>query len=243
VRALGQVMDGGDALVTIADVDWRTFAPAFTLHRPSPLLADLPEAAAPAVDRAGTAAGDSDAPEFARTLAALPATRRLAAATDLVRREAAQVLSHEGAADIDAERAFKDLGFDSLTAIELRNRLTAATGASLPSTVVFEYPTSAALAAHLLRAIGVGQDSVLDELDRLDASLSGLLERFEEGAVAADGTDEDDEAVAARLATLAAKWHRLRHRATGTGPDVSERLAGAGDDEVFDLLGKEFGIE
>ncbi|MEU8781764.1 SDR family NAD(P)-dependent oxidoreductase [Streptomyces sp. NPDC048637] len=242
VRALGQAMDGRDALVTIADVDWRTFAPAFTLHRPSPLLADLPEAAAPAADRA--AADDGAVPEFARTVLTLPAARRLAVATDLVRTEAARVLSHESTADIDAERAFRDLGFDSLTAIELRNRLTAATGVTLPSTVVFEHPTSSALAAHLLRALGVGQDSVLTELDRLDASLSGLLERLGEDP---DGTDEDDDAIAAQLAALTAKWQRLqRHAAgigTGTGQGVSERLAAADDDEVFDLLGKEFGIK
>ncbi|WP_199748180.1 type I polyketide synthase [Actinomadura sp. WAC 06369] len=238
VRALDEAVDGGP-LVTIADVDWRSFAPAFTLYRPSPLLADLPEAADPAPARAGA----DDAPEFARTLAALPAARRLTAATDLVRGEAARVLSHEGAADIDAERAFRELGFDSLTAIELRNRLTAATGATLPSTVVFEHPTPAALAAHLLHALGVGPQTVSVELDHLDAALSGLLERFEDGAASADGDGEESAAIAARLAALSDKWRRLRQRATGTGPDVSQRLADAGDDEVFDLLGKEFGIE
>nr|BFD89960.1 hypothetical protein KitaXyl93_13200 [Kitasatospora sp. Xyl93] len=251
VRALGQAMDGRDALVTIADVDWRTFAPAFTLHRPSPLLADLPEAAAPADQPAGPADGGA-APEFARTVLALPAARRPAAVTDLVRAQAALVLSHGSTADIDAERAFRDLGFDSLTAIELRDRIAAATGVTLPSTVVFEYPTSSALAAHLLRELGAGPDSVRTELDRLDASLSGLLDRLGEDGV---GADEDDEAVAAQLAALSAKWQRLQRRAGGptgsggngagpaAGQDVSERLAAADDDEVFDLLGKEFGIE
>ena len=241
VRALGQALDGGDALVTIADVDWRTFAPAFTLHRPSPLLADLPEAAMPAATRTDA---DGDTPEFARTLRALPAARRLAAAIELVREESARVLSHSGAADIDADRAFRDLGFDSLTAIELRNRLAAASGAVLPSTVVFEYPTPAELAAHLLRAIGAGPDSVLDELARLDTTLSDLLDRLDEDGSAPAGPGEDDEAVAAHLAALTDKFRRLRRRATGTGtgPDVSERLDGADDDEVFDLLGKEFGI-
>ncbi|MFE4355582.1 SDR family NAD(P)-dependent oxidoreductase [Kitasatospora sp. NPDC056800] len=251
VRALGQAMDGRDALVTIADVDWRTFAPAFTLHRPSPLLADLPEAAAPAAEPAGPADGGT-APEFARTVLALPAARRPAAVTDLVRAQAALVLSHGSTADIDAERAFRDLGFDSLTAIELRDRLAAATGVTLPSTVVFEYPTSAALAAHLLRELGAGPDSVRTQLDRLEASLSGLLDRLGEDG---DGTDGDEEAVAAQLAALSAKWQRLQRRAggpatgggngagTAAGQDVSERLAAADDDEVFDLLGKEFGIE
>ncbi|MGW5941549.1 SDR family NAD(P)-dependent oxidoreductase [Streptomyces celluloflavus] len=245
VRALGQALDGGDALVTVADVDWRAFVPAFTLRRPSPLLAELPEAAAVVAGAPGTTVdGDegSEAAEFARTLASLPPARRQAALTDLVRGEAARVLSHTGADDIDPERAFKDLGFDSLTAIELRNRLAAATGATLPSTVVFEHPTPAALAAHLLRAVGAGGDSVLDELERLDALLTGLAERL--GDANAADTPNDGEEIAARLEVVAEKWQRLRRgTGPGTGNDMADRLEDADDDEVFDLLGKEFGIQ
>ncbi|MFF4377968.1 type I polyketide synthase, partial [Nocardiopsis dassonvillei] len=79
-------------------------------------------------------------------LSGLDLAERLTALVELVRTEAATVLSHDDASFIGAERSFKEHGFDSLTAVELRNRLGAVTGLRLPATMVFDYPTPSALA-------------------------------------------------------------------------------------------------
>jgi acyl transferase domain-containing protein/acyl carrier protein len=89
-------------------------------------------------------------------LAAVPAAEHEAFVLELVRSEVAAVLGHGGAEAIDPNLAFKDLGFDSLAAVELRNRLNDATGQRLPATTVFDYPTPIALAGHLLATAGAG---------------------------------------------------------------------------------------
>jgi NAD(P)-dependent dehydrogenase (short-subunit alcohol dehydrogenase family)/acyl carrier protein len=158
LAALGTADDG-----VVADVDWAKFAPAFTATRPSRLLDELPEARLP----------ESEAPAGTNRFTGLPAAELLAELVALVRTEAAHVLGHASAAAVEANRAFTDLGFDSLTAVELRARLAAATGLALPPTLVFNHPTPAALAGHLRTQLGDSAPSVLAELDRLEAALDG----------------------------------------------------------------------
>ncbi|WP_202979613.1 acyl carrier protein [Streptomyces rapamycinicus] len=105
------------------------------------------------------AAGTRGADTFARRLAGLGETERSRFLLNLVREHAAVVLGYDQAASVRADQAFRDFGFDSVTAVELRNRLAGVTGLTLPATLVFDYPTSRVLAEHLLRvAIGAPKD-------------------------------------------------------------------------------------
>ncbi|MEU8436559.1 type I polyketide synthase, partial [Streptomyces sp. NPDC029216] len=153
IAALRAALTGDETAVTVADVAWERFAPSFTLLRPSPLLNGIPEAVAALAEAAGTASdgpGDGELPEFVRRTTALTAAEQARAVLALVRAEAAAVLGHQDAEAVPADRAFRELGFDSLTAVELRNRLGKSTGVRLPATLVFDHPSPSALAAHLL---------------------------------------------------------------------------------------------
>ncbi|MEV6583821.1 beta-ketoacyl synthase N-terminal-like domain-containing protein, partial [Streptomyces sp. NPDC051582] len=101
--------------------------------------------------RARAAARTGGAPTATRgqELAALPEKERRRALLDLVRGQVASILGHSTTAEVGPERAFNELGFDSLTALELRNQLTTATGLRLTPTLVFDHPNAHAVAEHL----------------------------------------------------------------------------------------------
>ncbi len=99
---------------------------------------------------------------LARRLAAAPVAEREGMVLQLVRAQVATVLGHASPDAIDTQRAFKDLGFDSLIAVELRNRLNAQTGLKLPATLVFDHPTTKAVASHILKEISGAQLSVVN---------------------------------------------------------------------------------
>ncbi|UCA51130.1 SDR family NAD(P)-dependent oxidoreductase [Streptomyces sp. WA6-1-16] len=157
-RMLGGAVTDDDgtaeAAVVVADVDWTRFAAGFTAARPSPLLRELVPAGTP------DSADDSDgATGLAARLAAAGEGERRRISEELVRTLAAFVLGHGTAATVAPDKAFRDLGFDSLTAIELRNALRAATGLPLPAGLIFDHPTPAALAARLRAELTGGAEA------------------------------------------------------------------------------------
>ncbi|MEU5599964.1 SDR family NAD(P)-dependent oxidoreductase, partial [Streptomyces sp. NPDC020298] len=158
LTALAEAVGAGEAALTVADIDWARYAPVLTATRPSPLISDLPE-----VREALRTAGEQSAPAasgggnaLAERLTALDVAEAEREVLELVRAQAALVLGRDGAQSVPPGRAFRDLGFDSLGGVQLRNRLNKITGLRLPATLVFDYPTPEELARHLLTELSVG---------------------------------------------------------------------------------------
>ncbi|WP_405826684.1 SDR family NAD(P)-dependent oxidoreductase [Streptomyces sp. NBC_01390] len=180
----------------------------------------------------GTVTG---AAALAARLGALSGAERHEAVLDLVLGEIAAVLGHAGADQVGADRAFQELGFDSLTAVDLRNRLMARTGLRLPSTLVFDQPNPEALGAHLLDRLelgdGPGGKPALAELDRLEAALLG-----------ADAPgDETRSTVTARLQALLARLTEADAPEDDDAADVTESIETASADDLFAFIDNQLG--
>ncbi|MFI1934753.1 alpha/beta fold hydrolase, partial [Streptomyces sp. NPDC020330] len=119
---------------------------------------------------------------LAQRLAGVPAEGREAIAVDLVRGQVAAVLGHATADAVEPDRAFKELGFDSLAAVDLRNRLTQVSGVRLPSTLVFDHPSPLAVARFLLSEAGDAPDQAVGQPGPVTAAPVG------EAGAAAGGT-------------------------------------------------------
>jgi acyl carrier protein len=143
-----------------------------------PLLRELPDVLdlVPAA-MAGAGAEPVALGELITRLAAQPPAEQDRILTDLVRAEVAMVLGHDSADSIGGEQAFQELGFDSLTAVELRNRLSMATGERLPATLIFDYPTPGALARFLKSELlpSFGGSDAEDPASSEEAELRKLL--------------------------------------------------------------------
>ncbi len=148
LAALEQAIEANDTLITIADVSWDRFLPAFTARRSHSLLTELASGANSTESSSGSTLTAS-ASGLREKLAGQTAEQQLHTLTTVVASVTANVLAHPDAAALDPDLAFKDLGIDSLTALELRNALDQHTGLALPVTLVLDHPTPATLAAHL----------------------------------------------------------------------------------------------
>ncbi|MEV6831387.1 SDR family NAD(P)-dependent oxidoreductase [Amycolatopsis sp. NPDC051102] len=170
--------------------------------------------------------------ELVQRLTGLAAAEQEALLVDLVRERAAAVLGHGGAEGVPAEMAFKDAGFDSLTSVELRNRLREGTGLKLPATLVFDYPTPLVLARHLRAELGVSEDAlslVQAKIEDVESLLSGL--RLD---------DSTKSSITLRLQGLVAMCNGvLDQDGTATAAD---HLEAASADEVLEFIHDELGL-
>ncbi|MFB7216022.1 SDR family NAD(P)-dependent oxidoreductase, partial [Streptomyces sp. NPDC056255] len=236
--ALQEALDHEDAAVVLADMDWERFAPVFTMSGDRPLIGEIPQVKKANEQQAAVASEASGSvPALRAKLAELPEAEQDQLVLDLVREHTAGVLGHASAQDIEARRAFQDLGFDSLTAVELRNRLGAATGLKLPATMVFDHPTPVALAA-LLKAeiLPAAAEQLLPAVDELD--------RLEQALAARDSDDIGRVRVVMRLEALLSKLSQDR-RTDESAADRDGAVAGlesATNDELFDLIDRDLGL-
>ncbi|OLR93776.1 type I polyketide synthase [Actinokineospora bangkokensis] len=221
LAVLGAALDADEVFLAVADVDWARFAETFAAARRRPLIEDIPEV------RAFLAARPEVAGGFADEVAGLAPGERRERLLELVRDRACRALGFAAGDELDPDRAFRDLGFDSLTAVDLRNALARATGLTLPTTLVFDHPTAAELAAHLdgLLVPTRGAESLHADLDRV--------------RVAAQDLDEDErELLVDRLRGLVAA---LGGEPRPSGGSLADALGEASDDDLFAFIDDQVG--
>ena len=224
---LDRSADGGSALVVAARLDLTRMASSG--DGPSPLLSRLVRKAT-GRRTAGTGGSQQD---LATRLSTLSPAEQNQALLDILRSQTALVLGIPSPQAVDSHRSFRDLGFDSLTSVELRNRLNTLTGLQLPATMIFDHPTPDALAARIgqeLIGAPVEEEApaleAFSELEKLEASVERIVE---------------DEAARLRFES---RLRAILTRLSGGGAPaeaVVDDLDSASDDDMFDFIDKQLG--
>jgi acyl transferase domain-containing protein/NADP-dependent 3-hydroxy acid dehydrogenase YdfG/acyl carrier protein len=228
LRLLDLACEGDDPLMVALRLDFAALREQAREGFLPPLLRDLAQTS---VRRVSGRFGGA----LAARLAGAPADEHEAVVLAFVREQIAAVLGHSSPESIDVEETFKELGFDSLGVVSLRNRLNAATGLRLPATLVFNYPTPAALAAHLrdqVRSDGSGES--------VDESVRQLRE-----ALLARSLDHEERAqLALRLRTMADELQREEREHDEDGEQgVVERIEAATPTELFEMYESEWATD
>ncbi|MFJ3221689.1 SDR family NAD(P)-dependent oxidoreductase, partial [Kitasatospora sp. NPDC086801] len=226
ILALQHALDRGDEQLVVADFDWPRFVPTYTFARPRPLLDALPEVRA--LLDAAEEPDRSAEPELVQSLAGMSESEQRHLLLRTVLKHVAAVLGYDDVSEIDRTRPFEDLGFDSVAAVELRTRLSTATGHRLPATMVFDHANPTALAEFLRSELGGGREQmvppILVQLERLEQTASSL---------------SPDEIGRTRIV---ARLQQLLGRLGSDSKPVAERLADATADDLFDFIDNELGM-
>ncbi|MFI1161823.1 type I polyketide synthase [Streptomyces sioyaensis] len=243
LTALQRALDRSATCVGVLDADWPQLAASFTANRHSPLIAGLPEVRAGAAVATGGPVGATEAPsDLVVRLSALPEGEQRREILDLVRGQVALVLGYESSGTVQSGRAFNELGFDSLTAVEFRNRLSTVTGLKLPATLLFDYANPDVLAGHLhaeLCASGAAPAvPVLAELERIESVAASLSPAEIERSRISHRLQE----LVTRLDARRDEGHDAGSGTPADGPTVADRLDTATAEDVFDFLDKELGL-
>ncbi|WP_368951986.1 SDR family NAD(P)-dependent oxidoreductase [Parafrankia soli] len=249
VAALERILEQEETQLVVVDADWPTIRRA----RPYRLLDELVQVREAGAGSGGTpgaggapgTAGEAPGAALVRSLSEANAAERRRILLRLVRTEVAAVQGHATPDAVDTARGFREQGFDSLTAVELRNRLNAASGLRLPASLIFDYPTPRALADHLgeylvAQADAAGAASTTDTTDTTDTANTTVLadlDRLEARLSRLPAGGDEHRRAGERIAALAAAWSRSE-----PGNPGAAELADASDDELIDFIGKELGI-
>ncbi|MER6670872.1 SDR family NAD(P)-dependent oxidoreductase, partial [Amycolatopsis japonica] len=208
---------GEDGLLVPAKIDLTAFRGRPATEIPA-LLRGLVRVPA---RRSGESSGTAEA--LKRDLAGKPEAERVRLLLEVVRIRVAAVLGHESADAIAEDRGFLELGFDSLTAVELRNRLAEATGLRLPPTLVFDRPNAGALAAYLAAELAT---------ETAGPGLDAELDRFAAALTAADPGEAERARLSARLRALLGTLQGGEDSAE----EIDGKLESADDEEMFAFI-------